>query len=310
MILWGLDLNQIRPSAFTARRMWAPRFHLRRTRFVVYQLAMILLVVGESVGTAAMSKYLDLQSYIEKAVPGVSLYQNDVRLSLSVISSACASALTNTFQIVGVASFTIFAGVYTATVLGTMFFFNLFWPALPETKFWARTKLYSATFATLAVLGACISSTIIGAARAAHYEFAAGVDHAAAVQAIRDAGLTFPPLRYKKYSYVIVWLVFIWVGWLFTVWRSVSRACVRPCAPRADSALQQRARVPGVPVPPREPGRGPPVPRVRGGAQDRQRHEHPPPPADHARVADRPPRRRRARLPRTSPALARRRTRR
>lgn len=128
------------------------------------------------------------------------------------------------------ASFTIFAGVFTATVFGTAFFFNLFWPYLPESKFWARTKLYAATFANAAVLGACISSTIIGASRAAHYEFADSItDRAAAIQAVQDAGLTFPPLRYKDYNYVIVWLVFIWVGWLFTAWRSVSLSHLSKC---------------------------------------------------------------------------------
>lgn len=30
-------------------------YHLRRTKFVVYQLAMILCVVSESLGTAALS---------------------------------------------------------------------------------------------------------------------------------------------------------------------------------------------------------------------------------------------------------------
>jgi hypothetical protein len=30
-------------------------YHMRRTRFVIYQLAMILTVVSESLGTAALS---------------------------------------------------------------------------------------------------------------------------------------------------------------------------------------------------------------------------------------------------------------
>jgi hypothetical protein len=35
--------------------MWNNEYHLRRTRFAIYQLAMILCVVSESLGTAVLS---------------------------------------------------------------------------------------------------------------------------------------------------------------------------------------------------------------------------------------------------------------
>ena len=55
-ILFGLDLGTMRWSAFKSSYMFKNRdYHLRRTKFVVYQLAMIFCVVSESLGTAALS---------------------------------------------------------------------------------------------------------------------------------------------------------------------------------------------------------------------------------------------------------------
>jgi hypothetical protein len=46
-------------------------------------------------------------------------------------------------------------------------------------------------------------------------------DVAAATQSIRAAGLTRPPLVYRSYTDVPVWLAFLWAGWLATVWSNV-----------------------------------------------------------------------------------------
>jgi hypothetical protein len=54
-VIWGLDLREIKWSKFSHRNMWNDRYHLRRTKFIVYQAAMILCVVSESLGTAALS---------------------------------------------------------------------------------------------------------------------------------------------------------------------------------------------------------------------------------------------------------------
>lgn len=54
-VIWGLPLSEIRASKFKSSNMWSEDYHLRRTKFIVYQLAMILCVVSESLGTAAMS---------------------------------------------------------------------------------------------------------------------------------------------------------------------------------------------------------------------------------------------------------------
>lgn len=56
VVIWGLDLRDIQWWKFKSSYMFGNKdYHLRRTKFVVYQLAMILCVVSESVGTAALS---------------------------------------------------------------------------------------------------------------------------------------------------------------------------------------------------------------------------------------------------------------
>jgi hypothetical protein len=78
-IVLGLDLAAVRFGAFKTSRMADARWPLRARRLLAFQLAMVLTVIGESLATATLSKYLDLQTSIEHAVPGASLYQNDVR---------------------------------------------------------------------------------------------------------------------------------------------------------------------------------------------------------------------------------------
>jgi len=55
-IIWGLDLRDIQWWKFKSSYMFGNKdYHLRRTKFVVYQVAMISCVVSESIGTAALS---------------------------------------------------------------------------------------------------------------------------------------------------------------------------------------------------------------------------------------------------------------
>jgi len=194
MIIWGLDLNRIRFSAFRHSKMFDPKYYLRRQRFIAYQLAMIFTVVGECMATYTLDKYLQLQKDVAANQSGASLFNNDI---------------------VGVAAFTIFAGVYTATVFGTMFFFLLFWPALAETVMWFRIKATGAIFAVLAVLGAAISSTVVIASHKAYLIPSPNGDFGALQAAFANPS---PPYAYKQYPYIFPWLILTWIGWLFTIW--------------------------------------------------------------------------------------------
>jgi len=54
-VIWGLDLKEMQWGKFKSGYMWNNEYHNRRTKFIIYQLAMILCVVSESLGTAALS---------------------------------------------------------------------------------------------------------------------------------------------------------------------------------------------------------------------------------------------------------------
>lgn len=80
---------------------------------IVYQLAMILCVVSESVGTASLSDYVDEQDGIQTRDGRAAHVQNN--------------------DIVGILSFNIFVGIAVATIFGSGFFFDLFWPERHES---------------------------------------------------------------------------------------------------------------------------------------------------------------------------------
>lgn len=54
-VLWGLDLHEIHWSKFKSSSIFSPIYHLRRTKMIIYQLAMIFCVCSEAVGTAALT---------------------------------------------------------------------------------------------------------------------------------------------------------------------------------------------------------------------------------------------------------------
>jgi hypothetical protein len=193
MIIWGLDLKQIRFSAFLGKNMFQKRYHFRSQRFVWYQLAMIFTVVSECLATYCLDKYLALQNNVSAAQPGASLFNNDI---------------------VGAAGLSIFAGVYTATIFGTMFFFLLFWPALPESKLWFRIKATGAIFSVIVVLAAALTSTIIVASHSA-YLIPSPTGSFEELQA--QFANPNPPYKYSDYGRAIGWVVLMWIGWVFTI---------------------------------------------------------------------------------------------
>ena len=59
-VIWGLDLSEIKFSKFKSSYMFGNKdYHLRRTKFIIYQCALIFPVVSESLGTAALSGEYD-----------------------------------------------------------------------------------------------------------------------------------------------------------------------------------------------------------------------------------------------------------
>jgi len=188
-VIWGLDLAEIKWSKFKSSYMWNNEYHLRRTRFIVYQLAMILCVVSESLGTDALSNYVDEQKQVEHSSRGnFASVKND--------------------DIVGAFSYNIFVGVFVATIFGAAFFFDLFWPERHESKAvriaWKACSVLACCFA----LSSAIVLTVILATK-----------NAILTGPLSNGETKLdPPLEYKKNGEAIASVVLIWLGWLATIW--------------------------------------------------------------------------------------------
>jgi len=184
VVIWGLDLADMQWGKFKSSYMFKNRdYHLRRTKFIVYQLAMIFCVVSESLGTDAISKYVDQQKRLERR-PGVFVKNNDI---------------------VGSFSFNIFVGVFVATIFGAAFFFDLFWPERSETK---AVRIAWKACAVLASCFALASAILLTVVIATHRATVTGMEH------IKEN----PPLLYKKNGRAVASVVLIWLGFLATVW--------------------------------------------------------------------------------------------
>lgn len=99
-----------------------------------------------------------------------------------------------------------------------MFFFNLFWPALPESKLWSRIKYAGSVFATICVFAAALASTIVVATHSAYLIPAPGQSESLSALYPHPK----PPFKYSSYAYNIGWIVLMWIGWVFTALRFVS----------------------------------------------------------------------------------------
>jgi len=201
-VLWGLDLKEMQWGKFKNSYMWNKEYHLRRTKFIVYQLAMIFCVVSESLGTAALSDYVDQQDFVAKNSPGATVHNNNY---------------------VGIASYNIFVGIYVATIFGSAFFFDLFWPERQESKSVKIAWRICSIFACLLTLSCALAYTVIVATKSA---FVTGTDAAEAQKLLAAYGGS--PLRYRDNGRAIASVVFLWPGMIATfastalLWHSLS----------------------------------------------------------------------------------------
>ncbi|KAL2789203.1 hypothetical protein BJX66DRAFT_307239, partial [Aspergillus keveii] len=191
-VIWGLDLHEIQWRKFKSSYMFDRTYHLRRTKMVVYQLAMILCVCSESVGTAAFSDYLDQQSEIQGQHPGVKIHNN---------------------SFIGAASYNIFVGIAVAFIFGAAFFFDLFWPERHECKHVRISWKISAVVVTIMMLSSALTLTCIGAL---HDATVTGTDLETAETFRLDAAKQ-PTYRYRNNPKVIAAVVLAWPGWVFCV---------------------------------------------------------------------------------------------
>lgn len=201
-VIWGLDLKEMQWGKFKNSYMWNKEYHLRRTKFIVYQLAMIFCVVSESLGTAALSDYVDQQKYIEKQHPGATVHNN---------------------AYIGVASYNIFVGIYVATIFGSAFFFDLFWPERIESASVKLAWRICSVLACVLTLASALAETSILTTRSA---YVTGASEAEVERYLAEYNGS--PLSYRKNGRAVASVVFEWLGLPATIastiilWRSLA----------------------------------------------------------------------------------------
>ncbi|KAF4623489.1 hypothetical protein D9613_001279 [Agrocybe pediades] len=195
-IIWGFDLSKMSWGAFGHKKMFDRRWHLRKERFIWYQLAMLIGLAAECTATYSLSKYEDLQGHVEAASLPISptkahLYNNDL-----IDAAIC----------------TIVFCVLVATVFGADFFFLLFWPSRRYARWYQTAKKITAVVVTAGVLACAIVSTFVIARRSA---FINGVDDQTK-QTLTNLYFR-PPLVYRHWSRNIAWVVLLWLTFPCTV---------------------------------------------------------------------------------------------
>ncbi|KAK5054637.1 hypothetical protein LTR84_001528 [Exophiala bonariae] len=190
-VIWGLDLRDMKWGKFKSSYMFGNKdYHLRRTKFVVYQIAMLCCVVSESIGTAALSDYVQQQDEIERLHSSAAVHNDDF---------------------VGMASYNIFVGVSVATIFGAAFFFDLFFPERFEPRNIRWSWRISALVVTLMTFADAIGFTVIVATGNAWIS----ADSQDAADIAREH--LSPPLRYRDNGRAIASVVFLWIGLVGTI---------------------------------------------------------------------------------------------
>lgn len=196
-VIWGLDLHDIQWYKFKSSYMFGNTdFHMRRTKFIIYQCAMIFLVVSESLGTAVLSDYVDQQNYLQKRFPGIDVWNDDY---------------------VGIASYNIFVGVFAAIVFGAAFFFDLFFPDRYEPRWMQNIWMGGAIFSCIAGLGDALAYTVILCLHGVHIGNIDQNDPSLVAILAGEQGKT--PVLYRDSGRAIASVVLLWLGWACAVAR-------------------------------------------------------------------------------------------
>jgi hypothetical protein len=175
-------------------------------------------------GTAALSDYVDQQKYMETHHPGATVHNDDY---------------------IGIASYNIFVGIYVATIFGSAFFFDLFWPERVESAAVKLAWRICSVLACLMTLACALAYTVI---LATHQAYVTGANAAEAQRLLAEYGGS--PLEYRKNGRALASLVFEWVGWPATVaryvltWHSVmgNADSEQYCDPMALPCAQRQTR--------------------------------------------------------------------
>jgi len=188
VVIWGLDLKEMQWRKFKGSYMWGRTYHHRRRRFIAYQLAMILCVVSESLGTKVLSGYAHQQGNLE-ATTGVDSPPTVIN-----------NKIVNTF------AYNIFVGVYVAIIFGSAFFFDLFWPERREVS---GVRIAWRICSVLACCFTLSSALLLTVTLVTHRAVLVGPAGNVELE---------PPLVSRNKGEAIASLVLVWTGWLATCW--------------------------------------------------------------------------------------------
>lgn len=111
----------------------------------------------------------------------------------------------------GIASYNIFVGVYVATIFGSAFFFDLFWPERQESSAVKLVWRICSVLACLFTLSCALAYTDIVAKGSA---YVSGVNAAETQKLLAMYGGS--PMRYRDNGRAIASVVFLWPGMVFT----------------------------------------------------------------------------------------------
>ncbi|KAK1227471.1 hypothetical protein PQX77_009534 [Marasmius sp. AFHP31] len=190
-VIWGFDLSEMKWSAFGHKNMFDRRWHLRKERFIVYQLAMLIGLAAECTATYSLSKYEKQQEHIENWTGGRATVKNNDIIDAEIL--------------------TIIFCVFVATIFGADFFFLLFFPRRRYPSWYVRTKKAMAVVISAGMLAAALMSTIVVATGEADVRDV-GPEEA---QALTDLFFR-PPLQYNKWAVNIAYVCLLWPAFLAT----------------------------------------------------------------------------------------------
>jgi len=251
-VIWGLDLKEMQWGKFKGSYMFNQVYHLRRTKMIVYQIAMILCVVSESVGTAALSDYVNQRDRIQTRERRAHVHNDDF---------------------VGIASYNIFVGIAVATIFGSGFFFDLFWPERKENRSVRLAWKICSVVVSFMALADAIALTVIVATRKTYIT---GVSPEYAHTLFVQNG--HPNTVYRHNAECVVSAVILWPGVVasfastYIMWKSHMHD--DKFGPKAAAYREEKGEEDEIDMPPRA------KPEQNGNTAARTAHSVPPTPSE------------------------------
>lgn len=197
-------------AKFKSSYMWNKIYYLRRTKFVVYQLASLTTNIVQGIGIDVLrSTYFDScarSTLIDSLIEYNGLQSKDI--------PGFPDARISTSDFVGSFAFNIFSCLFIALFFGAAVLFDLFWPEREEARRIQWTWKLSAAAATIFQLAASLATTIVVVTQGYHIS-GVSVEQENIIRRNWDG----PPLAYRQEKLALVAVVFCWIEWLFTFWR-------------------------------------------------------------------------------------------